>query len=177
MRGEAELGAAEEMLSKPGVFAATVLGSLVIGVLAWFLAGRLGWSRIAAALSACGLALALAVTLARPGVFSTPDTSGNPFASCVDSQFSLSSTENKLNFAMLMPFAFFGTIAARRPIVLMLCCAVLSGGIELFQAASGIGVCESNDFYTNTIGGILAACAGWVCYSLFGTERYRTRQS
>lgn len=178
MRGAAELGAAEEILSRPGVFAAMVLGSLVIGFLAWLLAGRLGWSRIAAALSACGLALALAVTIARPGALSYDgEVTSEALRSCVVSPFSLSSTENKLNLLMLTPFAFFGAIASRRPILVMLCCGLLSGAIEGFQAVSGIGVCETNDFYTNVIGGVVAAFAGWLCSAVFGAERRPPRRA
>lgn len=161
MRGQAEFGLAGIILDEPLVLAAAVVGSLVIGGIAWLVADRLGAPRLAAALSACGLALALAVTLARPGVVNYTDARANPLQVCHLTSFSLSGAEAKLNFAMLMPFAFFGAFTTRRPLLIIVACAALSGGIELFQAISGAGVCESKDWLNNTIGGGLAAVAGW----------------
>lgn len=171
MRGSAELDTAKAILTQPGVLAAVVVGSAVIGVLAWLLGARRGWSRLAAALAGCGLAVALSVTIARPGVLDTSGQDPGALRACLRTPFSLSSVQDKLNLVMLMPFAFFATLATRRALPVMACCAVLSGGIEAFQAVSGIGVCEANDWYTNTLGAVLAAAVGRACTTLSPGER------
>ncbi len=154
------IGLAEDMLSRPAVFAAEVAGTLILGVLAWLLAGRLGWFRWAAVLAAAGLAMALAVTLVRHG--GHLPTGENPLYLCVSGKFSLHSETAQLNFLMLMPFAFFATIATRRPLTIVLCGALLSAGIEITQALTGLGICDKQDFLNNTIGALIAVAFAWL---------------
>jgi glycopeptide antibiotics resistance protein len=78
-----------------------------------------------------------------------------------------------LNFLMLTPFAFFGTLATRRPITMVVVSAVISGGIEITQAWTGLGVCQKQDFLNNTIGAVVAVLAAWVLTLLL---RDRTEQ-
>jgi hypothetical protein len=171
MRGQAEFGLAGTILDKPLVLAVAVLGSIVIGAVSWFVASRMGAPRLASALSACGLALALAVTLGRPGVFDYTVALANPLQVCRHTPFSLAGAEGKLNFVMLMPFAFFGAFSTRRPVLIITVCAALSGGIEIFQALSGAGVCDTKDWLNNTIGGGLAAMAGWAATAVLRPAR------
>jgi hypothetical protein len=162
------IGLAEDMLSRPAVFAAELLGTLILGVLAWLLAGRLGWFRWAAVLAAAGLAMALAVTLVRHG--GHLPTGQNPLYLCVSGAFSLHSETSQLNFLMLMPFAFFGAIATRRPITIAVCSAALSAGIEITQALTGLGVCDKQDFLNNTVGALIAAALAWILLLLTRTN-------
>ena len=162
------IGLAEDMLSRPGVFAAEVFGTVVLGVLAWLLARRLGWYRWAAVLAAAGLAMALSVTLVRHG--GHLPTGENPLYLCVSGKFSLHSETSQLNFLMLMPFAFFGTIATRRPFCLAIGSALLSAGIEITQAFTGLGVCDKQDFLNNTIGALIAVAVAWFLLLVTGTN-------
>ena len=162
------IGLAEDMLSRPGVFVAEVFGALILGVLAWLLARKLGWYRWAAVLAAAGLAMALAVTLVRHG--GHLPTGEDPLYKCVSGQFSLHSETSQLNFLMLMPFAFFGTIATRRPLSIAIASAVLSAGIEVTQALTGLGVCDKQDFLNNTIGALIAVAVAWFLLLVTGTN-------
>lgn len=160
----------ETILRQPGVLAAFVLLCGLFCVGTWLVARALGWHRLFATLAAAGLALAIAVTLVRPGGH-LPDPNADPIALCLHDQFSLHGGLPVLNVLMLMPFAFFGTLATRRPIVLMVLSAVLSAGIELTQAWTGLGVCQKQDFLNNTFGAIAAAAAAWLLLALAGRRR------
>ena len=168
------IGLAEDMLSRPGVFAAEVVGALLLGLLAWLLASRLGWVRWASVLAAAGLAMALAVTLVRHG--GHLPTGENPLYRCVSGKFSLHSETSQLNFLMLMPFAFFGTIATRRPLSIAIGSALISAGIEITQAFTGLGVCDKQDFLNNTIGALVVVALAWFLLLVTGTNGPRRRQ-
>jgi hypothetical protein len=141
----------------PEVPAAFAAGSLLLGGAAWWLAPRWGWAQLPAALAGCGLALALAVTVVRPiGLFRASGL--NPLAvlrECTVGSLSLARTYEKLNLAMLMPFAFFGTMATRRPVIIAMSCLLISGAVEYVQGATGGGTCQARDLVHNTAGGTL----------------------
>lgn len=171
MGGSTELGLAETILRQPGVLAAIVVGSLVLGTLGALLASWRGWAKAPAALAGCGVALALGVTLVRSGFDPTRAGIRHPLAACLRDSFSLDGGLQLLNFAMLMPVAFFGTLATRRPIATLLCCALLSGGIEVVQSMTGVGICQKQDFLNNSIGALPAAGVAWVLLALLGRTR------
>ncbi len=141
----------------PEVPAAFAAGSLLFGGAAWWLAPHRGWAKLPAVLAGCGLALALAVTVVRPiGLF--PPGGLNPLVilrECVVGSLSLARTYEKLNVAMLMPFAFFATLATRRPAVIAGSCLLISGSVELVQGATGGGTCQARDVVHNAVGGVL----------------------
>ena len=170
-----EIDLTRTILDQPGVLAAFVLFCALFGVGTWLVADSLGWRRLPAVLAAGGLALAVAVTLVRSGGH-WPDFTVNPVALCLRDGVSLTGGLAVLNVAMLMPFAFFATLATRRPIVVMITSAVLSAGIEITQAYTGLGICQTQDFLNNTIGAILAAGLAWLVMSLLGrhtpTQQY-----
>jgi hypothetical protein len=159
-RVDPEIDLTKTIMGQPGVLAAFLLCSVLFGGGVWLLAGTLGWRRLPATLAAAGLALAVAVTLVRSGGH-LPDPSTNPVALCLRDPFSLHGGLEVLNFLMLTPFAFFGTLATRRPITMMITAAVVSGGIEIAQAWTGLGICQKQDFLNNTIGAIVAAGVAW----------------
>jgi hypothetical protein len=151
-----------EAVRHPEVVAAFAIGCLLLGGIGWWLAGKRGWSQLPAALAGCGLALALAVTLVRP-LGEYPPGGFGPLGvlhQCVVGPLSLARTYEKLNVAMLMPYAFFGTLAVRRPVVVAASTLLISGAVEYLQGATGIGTCQARDLAHNTLGGVLGALLG-----------------
>lgn len=168
-RAGPEINLTRTILNQPGVLAAFVLLCGLFGVGTWLVARSLGWHRIYALLAAGGLALAIAVTLVRPGGHvPAPGT----VAMCLSDHFSFHGGLQVLNILMLTPFAFFGTLATRRPITMMVVSGLLSAGIELTQAWTGLGVCQKQDFLNNTFGAVVAAAAAWLL--LVAIRRNRT---
>ena len=141
----------------PEIPAAFAAASLLLSGAAWWLAPRWGWAQVPAALAGCGLALALAVTLVRPvGLLSPSDL--NPLIvlrECGIGSLSLARTYEKLNVAMLAPFAFFATLATRRPAIIAAVSVLISGLVEFVQGATGAGTCQARDLVHNTIGSVL----------------------
>ncbi|NUT47941.1 MAG: VanZ family protein [Saccharothrix sp.] len=159
---------AELVLSRPEAVTALFAGSVLLGTIGFVLARRRGWSAPPAVLAGCGLALALAVTLARPGgSLVTTD----PIGMCLANDFSLTGSLARLNVAMLAPFAFFATLATRRPVVVLAASAAFSGAVELTQAATGVGVCEAQDFLNNTVGALVAVLVAWLLTTVAGSPR------
>jgi hypothetical protein len=160
-RVDPEINLTRTIMDQPGVLAAFLLFCALSGVGTWLVAGSLGWRRLPATLAAVGLSLAVAVTLVRPGGH-LPDAGADPVSLCLHDHFSLHGGLQVLNFLMLAPFAFFGTLATRRPITVAVVSAVLSAGIELTQAWTGLGVCQKQDFLNNTIGAVIAVGVAWL---------------
>ena len=151
-------------IDHPQVPLAFILGCLMLSALADGVCGAPGVGpRLPAVLAACGLALALAVTVVRPGV--DYEASGwGPIGVarvCAVGSFSLSNTYERLNVAMLVPFALFGTFAVRRPAALVAASVLLSGTVEYVQSATGGGTCQLRDIAHNTSGAALAVALGW----------------
>jgi hypothetical protein len=169
-RAQPEINLTRTILNQPGVLAAFILLCALFGVGTWLVARRLGWHRLFATLAAVGLSLAIAVTLVRPGGH-LPNPSASPVSMCLHDQFSLHGGLQVLNLLMLTPFAFFGTLATRRPITLAVVSALLSAGIELTQAWTGLGICEKQDFLNNTFGAIIAAAVAWLLLAILGRNR------
>ncbi|PZS28088.1 MAG: hypothetical protein DLM61_15505 [Pseudonocardiales bacterium] len=153
--------------------AAFIPGSLLLGGLAWWLAPRRGWARGPAVLAGCALALVLALTVVRPfGHFSTGGL--NPLTTlrqCAVGSLSLAHLYEQLNVAMLVPFAIFGTLATRRPLLIVASSALVSGFAEFVQGATGGGECQLRDLLHNTAGGVLGAVLA------VGVLRLRARRS
>ena len=135
-----------------------VPGALLLGSAAWWWAPRQGWDRKYAVLAGCSLALALALTVVRPlGHF--PAGGLSPQATlrvCTVGSFSLAEPYQELNVLMLVPFAIFGTLATRRPLLVAISSMLVSASIEYVQGATGGGECQLRDIAHNTLGGVLA---------------------
>ncbi|MDQ1644520.1 MAG: hypothetical protein QOJ50_704 [Cryptosporangiaceae bacterium] len=162
------LSHASQMILDPRMLAVLVPVAIVVagagGVLAWWLR----WRILPSVLSGAGLALALAVTLGarEPG---SRGSAGQ--LSCLNDGFvslgivgsgsgQFLDTYLVLNLLLLVPFAFFGTVATRRPIAVLAASVAVTAGIEGFQSISGLGVCETQDFANNAFGALLAVVAG-----------------
>ena len=150
-------------IDHPQVPLAFILGCLLLGALADGVAVRRGWPRLPAVLAACCLALTLAVTLVRTGADYEAAGWGPIGVArvCAVGSFSLSNTYERLNVAMLVPFALFGTLAVRRPAALVVASVLLSGTVEYVQGATGGGTCQLRDMVHNTGGAVLAVALGW----------------
>ncbi|MCA1693299.1 MAG: VanZ family protein [Actinobacteria bacterium] len=147
--------------------AAFVPGSLLLGGLAWWLAPRRGWARVPAVFAGCALSLVLALTVVRPiGHF--PAGGLNPLTTlrqCSVGRLSLAHLYEQFNVAMLVPFALFGTLATRRPLLIVTSSALVSAFAEFVQGATGGGECQVRDLVHNTVGGVLGALlAVWVLW-------------
>ncbi|WP_081916113.1 VanZ family protein [Saccharothrix sp. NRRL B-16314] len=170
MSARQDVHVAELVLGQPEAVATLVAGSLVLGAVGFAVARWRRWPAIPAVLAGCGLALALAVTLARTGGTFTLVTV-DPVGRCVGNGFSLAGSWERLNLLVLVPFAFFATVACRRPLPVFAVSALVSGGVELVQAATAIGVCEAQDFCNNTIGALVAAVVAWLFVGLIAPGR------
>lgn len=137
--------------------ASFIPGSLLLGGVAWWWAPRQGWNRKFAVLAGCSLALALALTVARPfGHF--PAGGLSPLATlrvCTVGSISLAHLYEELNVLMLVPFAIFGALATRRPLLIAVSSMLISASIEYVQGATGGGECQVRDIVHNTLGGVL----------------------
>lgn len=160
----------------PEIPAAFAAGSLLFSGAAWWLAPRWGWAQVPAALAGCGLALALAVTLVRPlGLISASGV--NPLVilgDCGVGSLSLARIYEKLNVAMLVPFAFFATLATRRPAIIAAACLLISGLVEFVQGATGGGACQAGDLVHNTVGSVLGVGLATVALRLVVRSRETT---
>lgn len=144
--------------------ASFIPGSLLLGGAAWWLAPRKGWPRKSAVLAGCSLALALALTVIRPlGHF--PAGGLNPLATlrlCTVGSLSLTHIYEQLNVALFVPFAIFGTLATRRPALVMMSCMLVSALAEFVQGTTGGGECQVRDIAHNTLGGVLGVLVAMV---------------
>ncbi|MCP3799198.1 VanZ family protein [Allokutzneria sp. A3M-2-11 16] len=163
----------ERIFGNPKVAMAALVGCLVLGVVGLVLGRLMGWRKIASGLSLASLGGVLAATLVRSGNRYGADTLGEVWAMCRHNDFSLTGSWARLNFVMLMPFAFFGVLAVRRFIPVAVACVGLAIGIELYQGLSGLGACETQDMINNALGGLLAAGIAWL---LTGKDRWSGRR-
>ena len=152
--------------------ASFIPGSLLLGGAAWWLAPRQGWDRKYAVLTGCSLALALALTVVRPfGHF--PAGGLSPLATlrvCTVGTFSLAEPYQELNVLMLVPFAIFGTLATRRPLLIATSSMLVSGFIEYVQGATGGGECQLRDIAHNTLGGVIGVLVAVAVLRLRGEQ-------
>ena len=153
--------------------AAFIPGAILLGGLAWWLAPRRGWAQVPAMLAGCALALVLALTVVRPfGHFSVGGL--NPLTTlreCSVGSLSLKHLYEQLNVAMLVPFGVLGTLATRRPLLIVTSSALVSAFAEFVQGATGGGECQVRDLVHNTAGGFLGVLLA------VGILRLRARRS
>lgn len=156
----------ESMLGNPSVLVVFAASALLFGLTAFATAVRRGWRRLPAVLAGAGLALALAVTQGRQPF----EFGGIDLSPCSPTSSGSSFSETLLNTGMLMPFGLFAAYATGRALGPALCCLAASLLTEAAQATFDTGACVGQDILANTLGGSLAAAAG------FALHRFRTRR-
>lgn len=78
-------------------------------------------------------------------------------------------TQGKLNFAMLVPFGFLGTLATRRPGLMVGLSFIFPAVIETTQALAPISrACDTSDLVANGLGALLGTAIGAVLARLRG---------
>jgi glycopeptide antibiotics resistance protein len=75
---------------------------------------------------------------------------------------------------MLVPFAFFATLATRRPAIIVAACLLISGLVEFVQGATGGGTCQAGDLMHNTVGSVLGVGLAAVVLRLLVRSRKAT---
>ncbi|QHC69339.1 VanZ family protein [Rathayibacter sp. VKM Ac-2801] len=122
-----------------------------VTALAWLLRRR-GARKTLLVLAASAFVAAIALTVYPPD--------GTPLVFCTV-QFSVpfEGIDTLANIALLLPGTLLLAVATGRPLLIAACVSCLSALIELVQAsAPAIGrSCDTNDWFMNTIGAILAA--------------------
>ena len=155
--------------SVPAALLAVVLVCVATGVLV--LRRARAPRRVAWLLTGLALLPVLALTL-------TPSGKGRgEHAACTVQFFlpSLTTVELLANVALLLPAAFFASLATRRPLLVAAVGSAGSAGLEAVQAlVPAIGrACDTNDWAMNSLGVLAAALlAGAV---LAGTDRSSVR--
>ncbi|WP_423918829.1 VanZ family protein [Frigoribacterium sp. 2-23] len=148
-------------LARFGFWVAVAVATL----LAWVL-HRLRLRRVLFGLSAVALIAVLVLTLlpdgARPGGVSCTVQVSVPFQGI----------ETLANVAMLLPLVLFLGTATNRPLTVLTGAVVLSAVIEVLQALAPVlgRRCDTNDWFMNTIGAVLAAVIALV---ICASERRR----
>jgi hypothetical protein len=127
------------------------------GALAWggWLAARRYWLRpVPAVLAGISLGLVLGVTFSR----TLPDwvlAPGREF--CHLNGFSLHGSAELLNALLFVPFVLCAVLATHRPLAVAASAVALSALIEVVQPLTGRGLCETQDFFNNSAGAVMAA--------------------
>ena len=135
------------------------LSAVVLVALTVVLVRRAGWPpgrQVLAVLAAFGLALFPALTLARRGIELRHPTCEWSWG------LSLTTAEQVLNLALLLPAGFFAGWALRRVWPVALAALLLSVGVESVQAVFGLGMCQTGDVVRNVAGAVLGAYEGAV---------------
>lgn len=132
------------------------VGCLLLVPSSALLGRRAGWSWwrvLAAAMTAFGTALILAVTLGR---YENGIGVGWQGGCLLQPGLSLRSPEEQLNFLLFAPACFFGVLALRRYAPVLALAVLVSGLVETVQSVTGVGTCQTSDIVRNVGGGALA---------------------
>lgn len=147
----------------PAFIAAAVLAAVAATVSVYAVARRRGGRPVALALATAAVAAVLMLTL--PPVGSAPHTAVTCETS-LDPVRRILFAEGWLNVALFVPVGFFGALALRRPVAVVVSGTALSALIETAQALLprlGRG-CDSGDLAMNALGTALGATAAAVCW-------------
>jgi hypothetical protein len=129
----------------------------LLGPLAWWVAGAVGGSRWLAVAAAACLAVAVTLTVARPGLRGAdPDWSRFPSACTITDARPLT-LEALLNLFLLVPFVTLAVLAVGHPVPVAVLAIGVSVGVETIQALYATGSCDSSDVLRNSAGALVAA--------------------
>lgn len=148
------------VLSDPLTAGGVVVGAVVLGASAWFAAQRFGWRPVPSVFAGIFLGLVLALTFWR----SQPSWAlvGTQF--CLLNGFSLHGVSELFNALLFVPPVWCAVLATRRPLAVLVSAVASSAVIEVLQPLVGRGLCETQDFFNNSAGAVVAAAlaAGYV---------------
>ncbi|MET9292475.1 VanZ family protein [Streptomyces sp. NPDC003077] len=137
----------------------TLVLCLAVAVVTYLVGRRRLRQPVASALFASSVVGALCL------VFS--GSSGNALRTCVINRQiteAFLNDQGLLNVALFVPLGFFGLLATRRPLAIVLGAPALSATIEVSQALIPpiARNCDSSDFVANTIGAWLGVVLAWI---------------
>jgi hypothetical protein len=144
--------------------------SLLLALLGACLCFVLTRSRAAAALGGVAgwwLAVALSLTLLRGGY--TWDPAG--LRRCAITQPLVLSADGLTNLLLFAPTAFLCVVAIRRAAQVIVGIVLLSLLVEVMQAVSSVGVCDSSDVVLNSLGATVAALTALMVRSAIAGSR------
>jgi hypothetical protein len=166
------LGWARSFLSYPEPFI-TLAVLVLVGLAAHRpLARALGWSPWPTLGALLGAAAIAALTLPPAPGMSMGDPDRQVLVACLrrlsDPRLMwwgmvhpVSRGEQAGNVLMFVPLTFFGTLAARRPLLVAMVGMLLPAGVEISQAVLGGGRdCAAFDWGNNAVGALLGVLAG-----------------
>jgi hypothetical protein len=141
------------VLSDPLTAGGVVVGAVVLGASAWFVARRFGWRPVPSVFAGVFLGLVLALTFSR----SQPGWAlvGTQF--CLLNGFSLQGVSELFNALLFVPLVWCAVLATRRPLAVLVSAVALSAVIEVLQPLVGRGLCETQDLFNNSAGAVVAA--------------------
>ncbi|MDY0912231.1 VanZ family protein [Rathayibacter festucae] len=121
------------------------------------------------------LALSALAFLAGIGLTMYPPDGASPVFCTVQFSVPFDGIDTLANVALLLPGALLLAVAAGRPLLVAAAVSGLSALIELIQAAvPAIGrSCDTNDWFMNTVGALLAAL---LATAILTVERCRRRR-
>lgn len=151
------------VLREPVVWAVVVVLGSAIALLFLSTGFRAGWGRArrwAAVVAGFAIAVAPAVTLARP--WSGPDPGRLRHCILASGDLVAAGPEALLNLVLLFPAALAAVLALHRPVVVAALLAALSLAVEGTQAVVGAGACEVVDVLRNAGGAAGGATFAWL---------------
>jgi VanZ family protein len=166
------LAAFERAPSVPITLAAGVLLALVVAAL-------VRTRRVLTALTGIALAVVLGVTIVPSGGWSNfglgNDVRGSILTNLRPQPGDLTAwahaADGPLNVVLFVPLGFFLALLLRRPVRAALVCAVLSLGIECYQAALTSRVGAFADVVANSLGAAIGALVAVVVLVVAGSAR------
>lgn len=144
--------AAFRALSNPLIAAGVVAGGLALGYGGRLAARRAGWRPVPSVLAGISLGVVLGVTFSR----TLPDWAGRD-QFCRLNAFSLHGSAELLNALLFVPLVFCAVLATHRPVPVLVSAIALSATIEFVQPLTRRGLCETQDFFNNSAGAVVAA--------------------
>jgi MFS family permease len=141
-----------QALASPLIAGGVVFGGVALGFVARYAARRYGWRPVPSVLAGISLGIVLGVTFSR----TLPDWAGRE-EFCHLNGFSLHGSSELLNALLFVPLVFFAVLATRRPVVVTVAAVALSAVIEIAQPLTRRGLCETQDFFNNSAGAVVAA--------------------
>jgi VanZ like family. len=145
------LDAVLSALSNPLIACGVVAGALGTGGRGAVRGAEVRVAAGSAVMAGISLGVVLGVTFSR----TLPEWAGKEF--CHLNGFSLHGATELLNALLFVPLVFCAVLATRRPLAVLGSAVALSAVIEIVQPLTRRGLCETQDFFNNSAGAVVAA--------------------